>query len=105
MAKKTMTASLSSLRAQRYEGQYAATDGTVSVQGDFSTNASKEIESVSGEVSVAGEIVGTFNAYRNGEGLRYSINNVEMANIDTVVGAISPAIEAITNQVNQGEQQ
>ena len=58
MAKKTMTASLSSFRAQRYEGQYAATDGTVSVQGDFSTNASKEIESVSGEVSVAGEIVG-----------------------------------------------
>lgn len=102
MAKKTMTATVSSFKAQRYEGSYNASDGTVTVTGDFATDGSRQIESFSGRIDAAdGTMLGTFNSYRTGEGLSYSLHDVAMDNFETVRDAVAAAQEAIVGQINQ----
>ena len=99
-----MNATVTNFKATSYQGDYQAVDGTIKVAGDFSTNPEKTITNFSGSVTEDDEQIGSFNAYWNGNKLRYNISNADIEDFATVASAIAAAKTAVEAQIaNQPE--
>lgn len=97
--KNGMVANISDFKAQSYNGQYEAEEGTTVVAGSLSTNSDKVLTSFSGTVKVDGQPVGAFNGWWNGTKIKYNISDCELDNLATVAAAISAAQVAVEDAI------
>lgn len=94
-----MIANVSDFKAQSYNGQYEAEEGTTVVAGSLSTNSDKVLTSFSGTVMVDNVHVGAFNGWWNGTKIKYNISDCELENLAVVASAISAAQAAVEAEI------
>lgn len=95
---------IKSLTAGNYNGTYEYNGATYKVAGSFNTDGNKVMNNISGSVKAGEANAANFNAWRNGEGYRYSFNDVqnieELASIASDVEAAVQAVVAELTPVN-----
>ncbi|MBO4524993.1 MAG: hypothetical protein J5692_00165 [Bacteroidales bacterium] len=96
-----MNATVTNFKATSYQGNYEAVDGDIKVAGEFSTNPDKDITNFSGTVTDDDNPIGSFNAYWNGNKLRYNISNADIEDFATVASAIAAAKTAVEAQIEE----
>lgn len=94
-----MVAEIRDFKAQAYNGNYQAEEGTTVVAGSLSTNSDKVLTNFSGQVKIDGQNVGNFNGYWNGTKIKYNISDCELENLATVATAISAAQAAVEAKI------
>lgn len=98
---------IKSIVAQNYNGEYTVDKNNVpavepyTISGNLNADGRKKLSNISGSVKNADAMKATFNAYRNGNDMRYNFNDVtDIAELSAIATAVKVAVEAVVEELD-----